>query len=273
AHMGRLRLMYNIGYGISLASLLLAVGIMVRFKRLHCSRNTIHINLFASFILRASISFMKENLLVQSVGFSFDHWQCKLFFTLFNYILGANYMWIFVEALYLHILITVSVFSDKSGIIWYILFGWLAPVCFVLPWVIVRATVEDELCWNTHPTPEYFWITKAPIVASIVINFIIFLNLIRVLFTKLNAVNSPEAKKFRYQKLAKSTLVLIPLFGVHYIVFLGLPGGLDERLELAKLYFEMFFNSVQGFFVALLFCFLNSEVQNEVKKNWHRFKL
>ena len=31
------------------------------------------------------------------------------------------------------------------------------------------------------------------------VNFVLFLNIIRVLFTKLNAVNSPEAKKFRYR--------------------------------------------------------------------------
>ena len=48
-----------------------------------------------------------------------------------------------------------------------------------------------------------------------------------------------------YRKLAKSTLVLIPLFGVHYIVFIGLPDDVDETTELVKLYWEMFFNSFQ----------------------------
>ncbi|KAI8792679.1 parathyroid hormone/parathyroid hormone-related peptide receptor, partial [Biomphalaria glabrata] len=103
------------------------------------------------------------------------------------------------------------------------------------------------------------------------VNFIFFLNILRVLFTKLNAVNSPEAKKFR--KLAKSTLVLIPLFGVHYIVFAGLPNNVNPTAELIQLYFEMFFNSVQGFFVAVLFCFMNGEVQSEIKKKWQRFRI
>ncbi|KAK7493196.1 hypothetical protein BaRGS_00015533, partial [Batillaria attramentaria] len=77
-HLGRIKLMYNIGYGISLASLVLAVAIMlcfkshVTFKKLHCPRNTIHLNLFASFILRATMSFMKENLLVEGLGFHSD---------------------------------------------------------------------------------------------------------------------------------------------------------------------------------------------------------
>ncbi|XP_052247026.1 parathyroid hormone/parathyroid hormone-related peptide receptor-like isoform X23 [Dreissena polymorpha] len=292
-HMPRIRLMYNIGYGISLASLILAVTIMIYFKRLHCPRNTIHINLFVSFTLRAIISFVKENALVNGVGFSIDvtqtqegqtvfledssHWQCKTFFSLFNYILCANYMWIFTEGIYLHMLITVAMFSEKSGVKKLVIFGWGAPALFVVPWVIVRALLEDVLCWNTHPTNGYFWLIRGPIVAAMGINFIIFLNIIRVLFTKLTAFNAPDTNRYRYSdglwKLAKSTLVLIPLFGVHYIVFIGLPDNVDETTELVKLYYEMFFNSFQGFLVSLLFCFLNGEVQSEIRKKWYRFAL
>ena len=51
---------------------------------------------------------------------------------------------------------------------------------------------------------------------------------------------------FCCRRLAKSILVLIPLFGVHYIVFLGLPDKhVNETAQLVKLYFEMFFNSIQ----------------------------
>ncbi|XP_055886686.1 secretin receptor-like isoform X3 [Biomphalaria glabrata] len=289
SHVPRIKLMYNVGYGVSLGSLVLSIFIMISLKKLRCPRNTIHLNLFFSFILRASFSFMKENLLVEGLGFPDDiiqdsngvnifknessHWECKLFFTFFHYILGANYMWIFAEALYLHMILSVAVFSERATVKLYILLGWASPALFVVPWVIVRSTLEDIYCWNTNPTPGYFWIMRGPIVLSIVVNFIFFLNILRVLFTKLNAVNSPEAKKFRYRKLAKSTLVLIPLFGVHYIVFAGLPNNVNPTAELIQLYFEMFFNSVQGFFVAVLFCFMNGEVQSEIKKKWQRFRI
>lgn len=63
------------------------------------------------------VFFQKEIIL-------FQHWQCKLFFTVFHYILATNYIWILVEGLYLNMLITVAVFSEKSGIKWFILFGW-----------------------------------------------------------------------------------------------------------------------------------------------------
>jgi hypothetical protein len=45
--------------------------------------------------------------------------------------------------------------------------------------------------------------------------------------------------------MAKSTLVLIPLFGVHYVLFVGLPDSVSPNAELVKLYYEMFFNSFQ----------------------------
>ncbi|XP_033762369.1 secretin receptor-like isoform X2 [Pecten maximus] len=286
-HMHRITMMYTIGYGASLVSLVMAVAIMLYFRKLRCPRNTIHVHMFVSFMLRAAISFMKENMLVEGVGFRADvtttptgaiqfipegtHWQCKLFFTVFHYLLGTNYMWIFVEGMYLHTLISVNVFSERSSIVWFVIFGWLSPLLFVIPWVIVRATSEDILCWNTNPTAGYFWIMRGPIVASVVINFLIFLNTIRILFTKLKAFNTFEARQFR--KLAKSTLVLIPLFGVHYIIFVGLPEDVSEMAELVKLYFEMFFNSFQGLFVTLLFCFFNGEVQSEIRKKWRRYRL
>lgn len=54
----------------------------------------------------------------------FQHWECKFFFTMFYYFLGANYMWILVEGLYLHMLVSVAIFSENSGVKWLVLFGW-----------------------------------------------------------------------------------------------------------------------------------------------------
>jgi hypothetical protein len=54
------------------------------------------------------------------------------------------------------------------------------------------------------------------------------------------------SKEIDFRKLAKSTLVLIPLFGVHYIVFIWIePDQVSEDLQMAWLYFEMTFNSFQ----------------------------
>ncbi|XP_052833156.1 parathyroid hormone/parathyroid hormone-related peptide receptor isoform X3 [Octopus bimaculoides] len=201
------------------------------------------------------------------------HWQCKVLFSLFHYTLAANYIWILMEGLYLHNLVTVAMFSQKSGVRPYIVVGWCFPFSFVIPWVVVRLFLEDTYCWYTHSNKAYFWIMKGPIMGSVMINFLLFLNIIRVLFSKFD-MNRPKkrARNNRYRRLAKSTLVLIPLFGIHYMVFLWLPDDIGKKAELVKLYFEMLFNSFQGLFVGILFCYMNAEVQSELRKMWMRKK-
>ncbi|ESO99811.1 hypothetical protein LOTGIDRAFT_238709 [Lottia gigantea] len=285
-HLPKISLLARIGYSISIVFLLLAIAIMIYFKKLHCQRNTIHVNLFLSCLLRAVLCLLKEFTIVKGIGFEMDieydangkvnfkeegtHWQCKLFYTMFHYTLCTNYMWVLVEGLYLHNLIFFTVFSiRKLYLILYIILGWCSSILIVLPWVFVRATKEDTLCWNTHYT-FYYWIIRGPIIASICINFFFFINIIRVLFTKL--MGSITREPTRYRKLAKSTLVLIPLFGVQYIVFVPLTAEMEHmepEMELTIIYIEMFLNSFQGTIVGLLFCFLNGEVRTEIKKFWY----
>ncbi|XP_056015374.1 parathyroid hormone/parathyroid hormone-related peptide receptor-like isoform X2 [Ostrea edulis] len=264
-----------VGYIVSLACLFVAVCLMVRFRRLHCQRNVIHTNLFVSFILRSIICLVKEvfhtpdgrSSVVNNIATLMTEgstWQCKLVFSLFNYIILANYMWIFIEGFYLHNLIFISAFEKSRRFHLYILAGWLLPLLCVIPWILVRRFLEDTLCWSTHTVENKFvWIIRGPIVASIVVNFIFFINIIRVIFTKLTASHVHD--KHRYRKLARSTLVLIPLFGVYYMISVVMPECMDPDVELVWLYTEGGVNSFQGFLIALLFCFLNGEVRKEAR--------
>jgi hypothetical protein len=44
----------------------------ISHRRLHCPRNTVHINLFLSFMFRATVSILKDNILVQGLGLPGD---------------------------------------------------------------------------------------------------------------------------------------------------------------------------------------------------------
>lgn len=48
-----------------------------------------------------------------------------------------------------------------------------------------------------------------------------------------------------YRKLAKSTFVLLLVFGIHYIIFVGLPHTVEGLSWEVRMYCELFFNSFQ----------------------------
>uniref|UniRef100_UPI000F45EFAF Parathyroid hormone/parathyroid hormone-related peptide receptor,Parathyroid hormone/parathyroid hormone-related peptide receptor,GlgA glycogen synthase,Parathyroid hormone/parathyroid hormone-related peptide receptor n=1 Tax=Homo sapiens TaxID=9606 RepID=UPI000F45EFAF len=481
----RLGMICTVGYSVSLASLTVAVLILAYFRRLHCTRNYIHMHLFLSFMLRAVSIFVMDAVLYS--GATLDEAErlteeelraiaqappppataaagyagCRVAVTFFLYFLATNYYWIAVEGLYLHSLIFKAFFSEKKYLWGFTVFGWGLPAIFVAVWVSVRATLANTGCWDLS-SGNNKWIIQVPILASIVLNFILFINIVRVLATKgidcsfwnesyltgsrderkksllskfgmdegvtfmfigrfdrgqkgvdvlLKAIEILSSKKefqemrfiiigkgdpelegwarsleekhgnvkvitemlsrefvrelygsvdfviipsyfepfglvaleamclgaipiasavgglrdiitnetgilvkagdpgelanailkalelsrsdlskFRenckkramsfsdtrqqYRKLAKSTLVLMPLFGVHYIVFMLTPyTEVSGTLWQVRMHYEMLFNSFQGFFVAIAYCFCNGEVQAEIKKSWSRWTL
>ncbi|XP_018517128.2 LOW QUALITY PROTEIN: parathyroid hormone 3 receptor [Lates calcarifer] len=280
----RLHLMYTVGYSISLASLLVAVSILCYFKRLHCTRNYIHIHLFTSFICRAVSIFVKDAVLYSISDDSKAEPEftaarphmagCKVAVTLFLYFLATNHYWILVEGLYLHSLIFMAFLSDKNYLWALTIIGWGVPAVFVSIWVSARASLADTQCWDIS-AGNLKWIYQVPILAAIVVNFLLFVNIIRVLASKLWETNTGKLDpRQQYRKLLKSTLVLMPLFGVHYMVFMALPyTEVTGLLWQVQMHYEMFFNSSQGFFVAFIYCFCNGEVQAEVKKAWMRRSL
>ncbi|XP_076461692.1 secretin receptor-like [Babylonia areolata] len=291
AHGDRLRLLYTVGYSVSLGTLLIAVIIMLCCKRLQSKSNTLHINLFLAFILRAVIAFLKDLLFVNNLGLAKDlqpgphgvlqfvqdsvHWECKLLFTLFMYAISACNIWILSEALYLTMLVHRPLRTERQGVRVYVVIGWALPLVFLIPWVIVKATKEDSFCWNIQENPYYYWIVRGPGVAVIVINFFLFLNIFRKLFLKIrHSAELGASGKAKYRKLAKFILVLIPLFGIMYMVFyVVVPSGFENNsFNVAYLYLEMAYNSFQGFLLALLFCFLNEEVHGELKRMWYRHR-
>ncbi|KAM4627638.1 glucagon receptor [Polymixia lowei] len=278
------RVMYTIGYSFSLVSLFLALTVLLVFRNLRCTRNYIHTNLFASFILRAVSILTRDALLTTDTPEFTDNRDvsnvlsdqplsgCRVAQVLMQYCVGANYYWLLVEGLYLHNLLVLMVFSEHSYFCGYLLIGWGTPVLFVVPWIIVRYLYENTRCWEINENMAYWWIIRTPILLAIMVNFFIFIRIIQILVSKLKAHQMRHSDyKFR---LAKSTLTLIPLLGIHEVVFAVLTEEQTQGvLRNVNLFFQIFFNSFQGLLVAILYCFVNKEVQAEVKKKWQRWKL
>ncbi|GFV87517.1 uncharacterized protein TNCV_3281551 [Trichonephila clavipes] len=57
------------------------------------------------------------------------------------------------------------------------------------------------------------------------LNLVFLINIIRVLWTKLRATHANEPSQFR--KAVRATLVLVPLFGLHFILVMYRPQNGD----------------------------------------------
>ncbi|XP_036841763.1 vasoactive intestinal polypeptide receptor 2 isoform X2 [Oncorhynchus mykiss] len=257
--------LYTLGHSLSLIALTTGSAILCLFRKLHCTRNYIHLNLFFSFILRAVAVLVKDDILFSRNQCSEQPSLigCKASLVIFQYFIMANFFWLLVEGLYLHTLLIV-IFSENRHFIVYLLIGWGFPTVFVSAWAITRVYFEDTGCWEQNDNPIPKWVINVPIGFSIMVNFLLFISIIRILVQKLRCPDVGGNDQSQYRRLAKSTLLLIPLFGIHYVVFVSL----NESMENYKIFFDLAIGSFQGLVVAILYCFLNSEVQGELKRKW-----
>ncbi|KAH0627581.1 hypothetical protein JD844_003483, partial [Phrynosoma platyrhinos] len=252
---------YTLGHSASLVALTTGSIILCLFRKLHCTRNYIHLNLFLSFILKAISVLVKDAILYSSTNADQcpevqPSWVgCKASLVFFQYCVMANFYWLLVEGLYLHILLMV-IFSPNRHFTIYLLIGWGIPTVFTVMWIVSRVYLEDTGCWDTNDHSGPWWVIRLPILISILVNFILFISIIRILLQKLRSPDVGGNDQCQYKRLAKSTLLLIPLFGVHYMVFAVFPIRISNNYQIS---FEL--------------CLGSFQVQGEVKRKWRSWCL
>ncbi|XP_078385279.1 vasoactive intestinal polypeptide receptor-like [Cetorhinus maximus] len=252
------KISYTVGHSLSLLFLIVALTILCLFRKLHCTRNYIHMNLFASFIMKAIAVFGRDLTL-----FGTDSPQCilptpfcKAAVAFLQFSITANFFWLLAEGMYLHTLIVVF-FTERKYFWWYIVMAWGTPLLLTISWTLAMLHYSNTGCWESLASP-YFWIIKAPISMTILVNFVLFISIIQILIQKVYSSDSRGREYRQYLRLAKSTLLLIPLFGANYIIFAFVPDHLNIYFRMV---FDLALGSFQGFIVAILYCFLNGEVR------------
>lgn len=268
---GHVRIMYYVGFSISVLALSVALFLFLFFRSLRCLRNIIHCHLIVTFILKYLLWLKMVPtlpiLMLQDTSYV-HQLVCKLIISLFNYLMVTSFFWMLIEGLYLHTVLVWSFSQDRLRFWHYAILGWGVPAIFIIAWALVKAKSNNTTCWLLGDANiDYIYVV--PIFVALVINVVFLAIIVWILVTKLRASNSSQNSLYNYRKAAKATLILFPLLGSTYLLFFYLP----EESNLGYLaYVNALLQSTQGFFVATFYCFLNVEVQSTVKKYLSRWQ-
>ncbi|XP_009857632.3 vasoactive intestinal polypeptide receptor 1-like [Ciona intestinalis] len=213
------------------------------------------------------------------IEFETDYNWCRLYNVFQIYFVTANYFWLLVEGLYLRLLLRAVLFSHTKYMRAFLVLGWGLPWLPVVAYFVPKSLDPEENrdCWYEDRNSAYWWIVKVPILISLLINFMIFVNVVCVVGAKLRVNQRQQADDRREDykwRLTKSTLSLIPLLGTQYLItaFVHFDQEENPTAEFVKKAFEVSFVSIQGLLVAFIYCFFNGEVQEECGKTWRRWK-
>ncbi|XP_013775244.2 corticotropin-releasing factor receptor 1-like [Limulus polyphemus] len=256
-----------IGSLLSLFFLCITFFIFCYFKNLQCSRLRVHQNLVVALVIH---SVMLVVISLPVVGgdlvpsYREVTWLCRSVLSLKMYAALACINWMFNEGLLLHSRTAICVFQQDAPFKLYYFIGWGLPLILIVAWA---ASVSETLvtpCWEGYGESSFIWIITAPMLLALSVNFVFLINIIRVLVTRLR---SREATHIR--RAIKATVLLFPLLGITHLLFCVNPQD-DATLEEAYMITNAVLQSLQGIFLAVLYCFMNSEVQTALRNAYLR---
>lgn len=256
SHKIALQIITYVGCGLSLIGVTLTVFIIAAFSGLRSERNLIHLNLSLS-IGTFQIIFLA------GIEATSNEIACTVVAVLLHYFLLVSFSWMLVEGVYLYLMV-ITVFENNKEQLR--IFG---ACSYGLPGIIVLISAivahdgygTDLSCWlSTAKGVIYAFV--GPALAIILVNAVILIMVIReIIKVQTNGVS--HSTKFDLIKSGfKSTVVLFPLLGVTWLFgILAL-----DRNTIAFQYLFALCNSLQGFFIFVFHCLLNSEVRKVIQR-------
>uniref|UniRef100_A0A8C3A505 Adhesion G protein-coupled receptor D1 n=1 Tax=Cyclopterus lumpus TaxID=8103 RepID=A0A8C3A505_CYCLU len=215
--------------------------------------------------IHANLSFailVAEILLLISSRFDPGTLPCKVMAVLLHFFFLSAFAWMLVEGLHLYSMVVKVFGSEGSKHFYYYGIGWGSPllICVVSMTSALNSYGEVDNCWLSL-TNGAIWAFVAPALFVIVVNIGILISVTRIISRISGESYKIHGDANAVKLTVKAVAVLLPILGISWIF-----GVLAvNRHSLLFLYIFAVFNSLQGFFVFLFHCLLNSEVRAAFK--------
>ncbi|KAG9270503.1 adhesion G-protein coupled receptor D1 [Astyanax mexicanus] len=238
-----------------LAITLVTFAVLSSVSTIRNQRYHIHANLSFA-ILVAQI------LLLISFRFEPGTMPCKVMAVLLHFFFLCAFAWMLVEGLHLYSMVVKVFGSEGSKHFYYYGIGWGSPlvICMVSMTSSLGSYGEVGNCWLSLQNGA-IWAFVAPALFVIMVNIGILIAVTRII-SRISAENYKVHGDANSVKLtAKAVAVLLPILGISWIF--GVLAVNDHSLLFQYMFAA--FNSLQGFFIFLFHCLLNSEVRAAFK--------
>ncbi|XP_072374057.1 adhesion G-protein coupled receptor D1 isoform X2 [Scyliorhinus torazame] len=222
----------------------------IRNQRYHIHANLSFAILVAQILLLISFCFLPNTL------------PCKALAILLHFFFLGVFSWMLVEGLHLYSMVIKVFGSEESKHFYYYGIGWGSPlvICIVSVTSAFDSYGNADNCWLSIERGA-IWAFVAPALFVVVVNIGILIAVTRII-SRISTDNYKihgDANAFRLT--AKAVVVLLPILGISWA------SGVLAVNNYALMFQYIFavFNSLQGFFIFLFHCLLNSEVRAALK--------
>ncbi|XP_063837945.1 PDF receptor-like [Ostrinia nubilalis] len=263
-----------VGFTFSFFTLSGSLKVLISNRSLRNTRTKIHINLFVAMLLQIIVRlilYIDQEIVriyfgggTTGTGIVNTPILCEVSYTFLEYAITEMFIWMFIEGWYLNSVVTSDVLKSEMAFTVVCSISWVGPFLLTLMWAaatfIHYAKEGAATCWYGYNFLDIYWIVQGPRLAIIIINLTFMLNILRVLVTRMHRDIHNDAT--RVKKGVRAMFLLLPLLGITNVLNMT-----EAPLDGPTWYFATwsyvthFFRSFQGTIIAVLYCFLNSEVQ------------
>uniref|UniRef100_A0A2K5C1Z3 Adhesion G protein-coupled receptor E3 n=1 Tax=Aotus nancymaae TaxID=37293 RepID=A0A2K5C1Z3_AOTNA len=244
-----------VGLSLSLLCLLLAALTFLLCKAIQNTSTSLHLQL-------SLCLFLAHLLFLMGIDQTEPKVLCAIIAGALHYLYLAAFTWMLLEGLHLFLTarnLTVANYSSINRLMKWVMF----PVGYGCPAVIVAISAASR-CW-LHLDQGFIWGFLGPVCAIFSVNLIFFLLVFWILKRKLSSLNSEVSTIQNTRMLTfKATAQLFILGCTWCLGFLQV--GPAARV---MAYLFTIINSLQGFFIFLVYCLLSQQVQKQYQK-WFR---